>query len=306
MTNDKAITITNEQSVDMEPLSAKIILERMAIVQATTKTAMQDKVHYGKVPGTDKPVLLKPGAEILCTQFMLSPEITTNVISLQGEHREYVSVCTLRHSPSGRTLAKLSGSASTMEKKYRYRIKKLICPQCSQPTVFKDKKVEGRYYCWAKEGGCGANYQDDPRITDQPTGREDNPSLADVWNTVRKMAEKRALVAAVLVGTGCSSIFTQDLEDQRDYDGWAKAEAKREKSNGLSTVKEQWKMTGPETLAFEKMFDLQWDMPFDADVFKAKDYDDDCIAWCRDAWKKIENGELVLDSKKQILVPAKK
>ena len=39
----------------------------------------------------------------------------------------------------------------------------------------------------------------------------DNP--ADCYNTVLKMAKKRALVDAVLTATAASDIFTQDLED---------------------------------------------------------------------------------------------
>ena len=35
----------------------------------------------------------------------------------------------------------------------------------------------------------------------------------DVKNTLEKMAEKRSLVAAVLIGTAASDIFTQDIED---------------------------------------------------------------------------------------------
>ena len=84
-------TDTNGIQAEITPIPAKAILERMAVVQATTRTAMTDQIHYGKVPGTTKPVLLKPGAEILCVQFMLAPEIATNCIPLVGEHREYVS-----------------------------------------------------------------------------------------------------------------------------------------------------------------------------------------------------------------------
>lgn len=40
-----------------------------------------------------------------------------------------------------------------------------------------------------------------------------NDNLPDVWNTVIKMANKRALVAATLVSTAASDIFTQDVED---------------------------------------------------------------------------------------------
>ena len=35
----------------------------------------------------------------------------------------------------------------------------------------------------------------------------------DVRNTLEKMSEKRSMVAAVLIGTAASDIFTQDLED---------------------------------------------------------------------------------------------
>jgi len=38
-------------------------------------------------------------------------------------------------------------------------------------------------------------------------------SLFDIRNTVQKMAEKRAFVSAVLMATGASDIFTQDIED---------------------------------------------------------------------------------------------
>ena len=38
----------------------------------------------------------------------------------------------------------------------------------------------------------------------------------DVKNTLEKMAEKRSLVAAVLIGTAASDIFTQDIEDLPD------------------------------------------------------------------------------------------
>lgn len=43
--------------------------------------------------------------------------------------------------------------------------------------------------------------------------RIENPDIADVYNTCLKMANKRALVAAVLNTTGASDLFTQDIED---------------------------------------------------------------------------------------------
>jgi type IV secretory pathway VirB10-like protein len=35
-------------------------------------------------------------------------------------------------------------------------------------------------------------------------------------NTIEKMADKRALVAATLLATGCSDIFTQDMEEDKE------------------------------------------------------------------------------------------
>jgi hypothetical protein len=40
-----------------------------------------------------------------------------------------------------------------------------------------------------------------------------NENIADVYNTCRKMSEKRALVAVVLITTGASDKFTQDVEE---------------------------------------------------------------------------------------------
>ena len=49
--------------------------------------------------------------------------------------------------------------------------------------------------------------------------KRDNPP--DIWNTVLKMAKKRALVDAVLTSLGASMLFTQDLietEREVNYD----------------------------------------------------------------------------------------
>ena len=44
-----------------------------------------------------------------------------------------------------------------------------------------------------------------------------NPDVADVVNTIQKMAQKRALVAATLIATSASEFFTQDVEDADPY-----------------------------------------------------------------------------------------
>lgn len=54
-----------------------------------------------------------------------------------------------------------------------------------------------------------------------------NPNPADLVNTIDKMAQKRALVAAVLIAVNASEFFTQDVEDYSDIvDGdWQPAPA---------------------------------------------------------------------------------
>jgi hypothetical protein len=44
-----------------------------------------------------------------------------------------------------------------------------------------------------------------------------NPDVADVVNTIQKMAQKRALVAATLIATSASEFFTQDVEDADSF-----------------------------------------------------------------------------------------
>ncbi len=67
--------------------------------------------------------------------------------------------------------------------------------------------------CFKKKDGCGAKFRDDdPSITGQSVERIPNPDLADTYNTVDKMASKRARIDAVLAVTGASALFTQDVE----------------------------------------------------------------------------------------------
>ncbi len=68
--------------------------------------------------------------------------------------------------------------------------------------------------CFKKKGGCGAKFPTgDSTIESQQTGRIFNPDIADQVNTIQKMSQKRALVAATLLAVNASEFFTQDVED---------------------------------------------------------------------------------------------
>ena len=48
--------------------------------------------------------------------------------------------------------------------------------------------------------------------------RVENPDVIGLQNTIQKMAQKRAIVGAVLLATGASEFFTQDVEDMNFID----------------------------------------------------------------------------------------
>lgn len=192
------------------------VLAHLVKIQDVMKAAMRDGTHYGLIPGCGtKPSLLKPGAELLAMLFRLRPSYSVAVTELGSGHREYVVTCTLTHIPSGREWGAGTGSCSTMESKYRYRAGERVCPKCRKAAIIKGKEeFGGGWICFAKKGGCGEKWADGAAaIESQATGRAENPDIADSYNTVLKMAQKRAFVGVVLGATSASDCFTQDVED---------------------------------------------------------------------------------------------
>ena len=184
---------------------------------------MKEGIDYGKIPGSPKdarPTLLKPGAEKLSSFFGLSPEfeLASSVEDWTGEdHGEplfyYRYKCQLTRN--GRVLGSGEGSANSWETKYRYRKGDRLCPQCAAPAIISDGFAkEGGWLCFKKKGGCGAKFPlAYPEIVNQPIGKVKNEDIADLVNTLQKMAQKRALIAATLIATGASEFYTQDMDD---------------------------------------------------------------------------------------------
>ena len=194
------------------------IAMKRQMVLAVMHQLMVDGLHYGVIPGTKKPTLLKPGAELLCQTFGFSQKFVTEREDYDM-HRVYTVVCHL-DDKNGAPVSEGGGVCSTYEKKYRWRTTGVLCPECGSDTVKRSGFPENvapekrGYYCHEKAGGCNAKFPaTDTRITEQKREKVENPDLADHWNTCKKMADKRALVAATLIGTGASELFTQDVED---------------------------------------------------------------------------------------------
>ncbi|MCK4784641.1 MAG: hypothetical protein KAV87_12885 [Desulfobacteraceae bacterium] len=214
--NDAALATISEETLSINDMRAQVNL-----IQHVMQKVMKKDEHYGTIPGTSKPTLYKAGAEKLSLTFRLAPsyEGEREAISFQGAHREYVIKCILTHIPTDKVFGQGLGSCTTMEAKYRYR---------TGEVSLTDKPVPQDYWTLRKEnpsealkliGGKGHTTKKDPN-----TGKwmiavagekveHDNP--ADYYNTVLKMAKKRAYVDAMLSATAASDIFTQDIDDMK-------------------------------------------------------------------------------------------
>ena len=170
--------------------SAVEIRQRVYLVQEVMHGIMKRETHYGTIPGTQKPTLYKPGAEVLCVTFRVAQEYKIEDLSVQGVAR-YRVTCVGRHQMTGVALGEGVGECSSSEEKYKWR--GVICKAelDATPENLRRKK----YY---KNGNTADQIRTEP---------------ADLANTILKMACKRAMIAMTLNVTAASDIFTQDIED---------------------------------------------------------------------------------------------
>jgi hypothetical protein len=222
-----------ERSQFMPALSIELAVERYSAVTEFVSRVLRKDVDYGVIPGTEKRTLLKPGAEKLTTFFGLSTrfQLLERIEDWTGEQHGgepffyYLYRCQLHRGDL--LVAEADGSCNSRETKYRWREAKRVCPACSQAAIIKGREeYGGGWLCFKKQGGCGAKYRDgDEHIESQPTGRVPNPDIADQVNTIQKMAQKRSLIASVLIAVNASEFFTQDVEDFREAAPAAQAPA---------------------------------------------------------------------------------
>lgn len=221
---DKTAQVIDVSGGDFMPVfNIEMAVRRRDTMLEFVKKIMVDGTDFGTIPGTPKPSLLKPGAEKLCSFFGLSPEfilIERTEDWMGAEHSGepffyYLYKCVL--SRNGRVIGAGDGSCNSWESKYRYRSADRVCPSCGKAAIIKGKaEYGGGFVCFAKKGGCNAKFKEnDAAITGQPTGKVANPDIADIVNTLQKMAQKRSLIAATLIGVNASEYFTQDIEDMQ-------------------------------------------------------------------------------------------
>jgi hypothetical protein len=219
MENAPAIIEAEYKVINIEDfaMTPDKIVKQVRLIQEVMEKVMKKDEHFGIIPGCEKPSLYKPGAEKLSVTFRLVPKYEIKQIDFQGGHREIQVVCTLIHAPTGQFFGQGVGSCTSMEGKYKYRN--------AEPEVT-EKRVPKNYWDLRKQnkmneaqnllGGKGfttKKTEDGWFIAKKSLERVEHDNPADYYNTVLKMAKKRAHVDAVLTATAASDIFTQDIED---------------------------------------------------------------------------------------------
>jgi hypothetical protein len=208
---ENAVAVIERYDMTQDAMTPDTMVRQISLIQHVMEKVMKDGEHYGVIPGCGKkPSLLKAGAEKLSLTFRLAPTYTITQTDLSGGHREYYVKCSLTHIPTGKTFGEGVGACSTMEGKYRFRTGEVEFTNKEVPKDYwtnRDQKLLGGkgFSTKKNESGKWMIVRAGEKV------EHDNP--ADYYNTVLKMAKKRAHVDAVLTATAASDIFTQDVED---------------------------------------------------------------------------------------------
>ena len=224
--------------------------QRYDLFQGFVQNILKKDHDFGEIPGTKKPTLLKAGAEKLGAFFGIRPVfvLQESVNDWTGkDHGEpfFFREYKCQGYRNGELIGEGVGSCNSWEKKYRYRwMNELEVPVSIDKSklefmdgavsefAFAIQKAEtsGKY---GKPAEYWQRFKDAidngsaKLITRKTKKGEDmdayeiggklyavpNRDVADQVNTIDKMAQKRALVAMILIATNASDYFTQDMED---------------------------------------------------------------------------------------------
>jgi hypothetical protein len=186
---------TTEALAVQEPraLTAAEHRAHVNLIQQVMAEVMKEGTHFGKIPGTDKPSLWKPGAEILGTTFHIAVDPQVEADLSTDDVIRYRIRAAATSQNSGAFLGAGLGECSSNEEKYKWRA--AVCTE-----EFDETPVDRRRRKWKRAEQSYAVNQ----VRTEP---------ADIANTVLKMAVKRAAIAVILQVTAASDCFTQDIED---------------------------------------------------------------------------------------------
>jgi len=178
--------------------AAEVLTLRHTLQQVYGKI-LKKGIHFQSFKQGATPSLLKPGAEAILTAFRIAPYYQVEDLSTDDQRR-YRVLCTGRHLITDKDLGQGVGECSSDEEKYKWR--QAVCKE-----EYEAAPATRRREKWKKAWG---------RSTKAYKVEQVRTEIADQANTVLKMAKKRAYVDMCIALTGCSDLFTQDLEDMPD------------------------------------------------------------------------------------------
>jgi hypothetical protein len=206
-TQSTAVQVVYEPAMKME-----VAIRVFDQVTQFCKKQMAEGIDYGelferKAGGDDtrnkpKPILFKPGAEKLQIWFGLIPEFAERTEIIPGAERPVISIdvtCTLRDR-DGVVRGISIANCNSEEDKYLSQNRWLT--ESKIPAGIDKSKLP----CEDRPGRNGGKFKV------YWLAQAVNPMA--LLNTLKKMAQKRAFVGAVLMATGTSSIFQQQLDDE--------------------------------------------------------------------------------------------
>lgn len=192
----------------MPALTTAEAVQRYNALVEFVRTVMRRDTDFGVIPGTQKPTLLKPGAEKLCTLFGLRPQFELIDSEKNWEKGFFYFHYRCLLIRNGDIIASGEGSCNSREKKYRWR----YVPEFKATDDEKANAIRREN----KESKNGRPYV---------MLVLENAEPFDLVNTIQKIGQKRALIAAVLIGVNASEFFTQDIEDMIIESDWREAPA---------------------------------------------------------------------------------
>ena len=179
MKKDYEIVSQNDFKKEMSLTGDDIqrVISHLALVKEAVSKIMVEGIDgdYAIVPGTKKQALLKPGAEKIMRLVGLGVKFTCTSKELDRYENfaMYSYLAEVYNLKTAVVIASCEGTANSWEKKYKER------------AVYKNKVF---------------------------VGMEVVP-VCEILNTLQKMAQKRAMVGAVILATGASAYFTQDADE---------------------------------------------------------------------------------------------
>ncbi len=160
------------------------------------KEILRENVDYGNDLGIKKPVLFKPGAEKLMKAFNLQIETLECINEIFDREKPYIDVtyrCIIK-SDRNQRLGICEGSANSEETIFKYKYRKTnLRPDKNQSIKLKN---EGKGK-WIKF--------DDKWVWCEKVLNDD---ILAKKNIIKKVAQKRAFVGAVIMATSTSEFFS--------------------------------------------------------------------------------------------------